>query len=103
MFQHLVTSRPKQSARKASSTTWRWPNCAVKNAFAVNRESGQFKAPFNELFSEARAFTHEDTAAVTPVSRPLRFIGATSYISTVLEAWAKPLSALGGLVIPMDM
>jgi hypothetical protein len=36
--------------------------------FNVDRSSGQFKAPFNELFSEARVFSYKDTAIVTPNS-----------------------------------
>ena len=33
-------------------------NYAVMNEFSVNRESGQFKAPFNEINNEARIFTY---------------------------------------------
>jgi len=43
-------------------------NYAVMNAFAVNRDSGQFKAPFNQIHCEANVFTHENTAVVTPNS-----------------------------------
>jgi hypothetical protein len=43
-------------------------NYAVMYAYAVDRNSGQFKAPFNELHNEARVFTWEDTAVVTPNS-----------------------------------
>ena len=43
-------------------------NYAVMYAYAVDRESGQFKAPFNEIKNEARVFTYEDTAIVTPNS-----------------------------------
>ncbi len=43
-------------------------NYAVMNEYAVNRDSGQFKAPFNEIFNEARVFTPEDTAIITPNS-----------------------------------
>ena len=32
------------------------------------RESGQFKAPFNQINNEARVFTYKDTAVVTPNS-----------------------------------
>jgi hypothetical protein len=31
----------------------------------VDRDSGQFKAPFNQIHNEARVFTYEDTAVVT--------------------------------------
>jgi hypothetical protein len=43
-------------------------NYAVMYAYAVDRNSGQFKAPFNQIFNEARVFTYEDTAIVTPNS-----------------------------------
>ena len=43
-------------------------NYAMMYAYAVDRESGQFKAPFNEIKNEARVFTYEDTAIVTPNS-----------------------------------
>jgi len=36
--------------------------------FNVDKESGQYKAGFNEVFSEARVFTPKDTAVVTPNS-----------------------------------
>ena len=50
-------------------------NYAVMNSFSVNRDSGQFKAPFNELFSEARVFTYKDTTVVTPNSdTPYSFV-----------------------------
>jgi hypothetical protein len=43
-------------------------NYAVMYAYAVDKDSGQFKAPFNEIKNEARVFTYEDTAIVTPNS-----------------------------------
>ena len=43
-------------------------NHGVMDEFVLNRDSGQWKAPFNQLFSEARVFTHKDTAVVTPNS-----------------------------------
>jgi hypothetical protein len=43
-------------------------NYAVQYAFAVDRNSGQFKAPFNQINNEARVFTPKDTAVVTPNS-----------------------------------
>src|SRR4051794_39157200 len=41
-------------------------NYAVMYAYAVDRDSGQFKAPFNEIKNETRVFTYKDTAIVTP-------------------------------------
>src|SRR5947209_1992726 len=43
-------------------------NYAVTNEFAVDLGSPQFKAPFNRIKNEARVFTYEDTAVVTPNS-----------------------------------
>jgi hypothetical protein len=43
-------------------------NYAVMYEYAVDRNSGQFKAPFNQIFNEARVFTYKDTAIVTPNS-----------------------------------
>ena len=43
-------------------------NYTVMYEYAVDRNSGQFKAPFNEIFNEHRVFTYKDTAVVTPNS-----------------------------------
>ena len=43
-------------------------NYAVMYDYAVDRNSGQFKAPFNEIKNEARVFTYKDTAIMTPNS-----------------------------------
>jgi len=43
-------------------------NYGIMHAYAVDRNSGQFKAPFNQIFNEARVFTPKDTAIVTPNS-----------------------------------
>jgi hypothetical protein len=43
-------------------------NYAVMNEYAVNKKSGQYKAPFNRINNEARVFTYKDTAVVTPNS-----------------------------------
>ena len=40
-------------------------NYAVMHAYAIDKDSGQFKAPFNTIKNEARVFTYEDTAVVT--------------------------------------
>ena len=50
-------------------------NYAVMYDFCVNKSSPQYKAPFNELFSEHRVFTYEDTSVVTPNSdTPYSFV-----------------------------
>jgi hypothetical protein len=43
-------------------------NYAVMYEYAVDRNSGQFKAPFNQINNEARVFTYKDTAVITPNS-----------------------------------
>lgn len=43
-------------------------NYAVLYEYAVDRQSPQYKAPFNQLYNEARVFTYKDTAVVTPNS-----------------------------------
>jgi hypothetical protein len=43
-------------------------NYAVMYEYVVDRNSGQFKAPFNQIKNEARVFTYKDTAIVTPNS-----------------------------------
>ena len=34
----------------------------------VDTNSGQYKAPFNQITNEARVFTYKDTAVITPNS-----------------------------------
>jgi len=43
-------------------------NYAVMNEYSVDKNSGQYKAPFNTISNEARVFTYEDTAVITPNS-----------------------------------
>jgi hypothetical protein len=43
-------------------------NYAVMYEYSVDRNSGQFKAPFNQIKNEARVFTYKDTSIVTPNS-----------------------------------
>jgi len=43
-------------------------NYAVMYEYAVDRNSGQFKAPFNEIKNEPNVYTYKDTAIVTPNS-----------------------------------
>jgi len=43
-------------------------NYAVMYDLVVDRNSGQFRAPLNEIHNDARVFTYEDTAVVTPNS-----------------------------------
>jgi hypothetical protein len=59
-------------------------NYAVMYDYAVDRNSGQFKAPFNEIHNEARVFTYRDTAVVTPNSD-------TPYSIMFMDLRAEPL------------
>ena len=43
-------------------------NYAVMYEYVVDRNSGQYKAPFNTIHNEHRVFTYQDTAIVTPNS-----------------------------------
>ena len=50
-------------------------NYAVMNEYAVDKAGPQFKAPFNQIKNEARVFTYEDTAIITPNSdTPYSFV-----------------------------
>ncbi|UGY08585.1 DUF1254 domain-containing protein [Phyllobacterium pellucidum] len=50
-------------------------NYGVMYEYAVDRNSGQFKAPFNEIKNEPNVFTYKDTAIVTPNSdTPYSFV-----------------------------
>ncbi|MBV8420075.1 MAG: DUF1254 domain-containing protein, partial [Hyphomicrobiales bacterium] len=41
-------------------------NYGVMYEYAVDRDSGQFKAPFNRIANDHRTFTYQDTAVITP-------------------------------------
>jgi hypothetical protein len=50
-------------------------NYAVMNEYAIDRNSGQFKAPFNEIKNGPNVYTYKDTAIVTPNSdTPYSFV-----------------------------
>ncbi|MGQ3214534.1 DUF1254 domain-containing protein [Shinella sp.] len=57
---------------------------AVMQEFAVDRNSGQFKAPFNEINNQHHVSTPEDTAVITPNSD-------TPYSITWLDLRAEPM------------
>jgi hypothetical protein len=43
-------------------------NYAIMHGYAIDRNSGQFKAPFNQIKNEPNVFTYKDTAIITPNS-----------------------------------
>ncbi len=43
-------------------------NYAVMHDFILDRNSGQYKGPFNTIVNEARVFTYKDTSVITPNS-----------------------------------
>jgi len=59
-------------------------NYAVMYEYCVDKNSGQYKAPFNTISNEARVFTYEDTAVITPNSD-------TPYSMLWLDLRAEPL------------
>ena len=59
-------------------------NYAVMYAYAVDRDSGQFKAPFNQIRNEPNVYTYKDTAIITPNSD-------TPYSFAWLDLRAEPI------------
>jgi hypothetical protein len=59
-------------------------NYGVMYEYAVDKNSTQFKAPFNQINNEARVYTYKDTAVVTPNSD-------TPYSITWLDLRAEPI------------
>jgi len=59
-------------------------NYAIMNEFAIDKDSGQFKAPFNMIYNDEQVFTYKDTAVVTPNSD-------TPYSMSWLDLRAEPM------------
>ncbi len=59
-------------------------NYVVMNEYVLNKNSGQYKAPFNTIHNENRVFTYKDTSIVTPNSD-------TPYSMVWLDLRAEPM------------
>ena len=59
-------------------------NYAVMYEFAVDKNSSQFKAPFNHIQNQTSVFTYKDTAVITPNSD-------TPYSNVWLDLRAEPI------------
>lgn len=59
-------------------------NYAVMYEYCVDKDSGQYKGPFNQIANEARVFTYKDTTVVTPNSD-------TPYSMLWLDLRAEPM------------
>ena len=59
-------------------------NYAVMYEYSIDKNSGQYKAPLNEIYSDAQVFTYEDTAIVTPNSD-------TPYSITFMDLRTEPM------------
>ena len=59
-------------------------NYGVMYEYAIDRNSGQFKAPFNQIKNEPNVFTYKDTAIITPNSD-------TPYSFAWLDLRAEPI------------
>ena len=59
-------------------------NYAVMHDFCLDKNSGQYKGPFNTIFNEARVFTYKDTTVITPNSD-------TPYSMLWLDLRAEPI------------
>src|SRR3954447_8586581 len=59
-------------------------NYAVMYEYSVDKNSGQYTAPFNQIKNEPRVFTYKDTAIVTPNS-------GTPYSMLEMDLRAEPI------------
>jgi hypothetical protein len=59
-------------------------NYAVMQEFVIDKNSGQYKGPFNSMYNDEKVFTYKDTAVVTPNSD-------TPYSMLWLDLRAEPM------------
>ena len=59
-------------------------NYAIMHDYAIDPDSGQYKAPFNQINNEARVYTYEDTTIISPNSD-------TPYSVAWLDLRAQPI------------
>jgi hypothetical protein len=59
-------------------------NYKVMYEYTVNKNSGQYKAPFNKIKNEHRVFTYKDTSVITPNSD-------TPYSTMFMDLRAEPM------------
>jgi hypothetical protein len=59
-------------------------NYAIMNEYAIDKNTSQFKAPFNHIKNEPRVYTYKDTAVLSPNSD-------TPYSLTWLDLRAEPV------------
>jgi hypothetical protein len=57
---------------------------SIMNAYSIDKNSGQYKGPFNQITSEARVYTPQDTTVITPNSD-------TPYSFAMMDLRAEPL------------
>jgi hypothetical protein len=83
-------------------------NYAVMYEYAVDKTSGQYKAPFNQIANEARVFTYKDTAVVTNSDTPYSMLwldlrAEPMVISVPAVEKARQPCPLSDLLVPWDL
>jgi len=101
----LLVAEPTDAVAQTQATKAAWPsaaetkmiaekgfiyglplvmNYAVMYEYAVDRNSGQFKAPFNQIVNEHRVYTYQDTSVIAPNSD-------TPYSGGFIDLRAEPI------------